>query len=580
MFHHLEETPGGNQEVKKSDWLPLYERIESFIEDAARTHYGGDKERGFKFWAVSQVLMETDLSDDQIKEPLELDGRDDLGLDGYYEDEETETLVLVQSKFRDQPVAIGNDEINRFFSCLRKVLNPEIVLAAQNPLAQDAHRAVRDAVSKGWTIRFIFVTTGYLSPEGRVFTEANASEIETIDSWEIQKELQVYDIERLVELYESHLTPARFNTDVELTIPSDDLSISMIAGFRVLVANIPARELVKAFRQHQYALFRLNPRGPLQNRVNANIMATLRDPNKRKLFFHLNNGVTAICDSFRVENGTVVVRDFQIVNGCQTTVTLAKAAAVVEHDDEIRVLLRLVEGLAGVRDEIAKATNNQARLTAQDFKSNDPRQKDLKNQFDALPAPIFYEIKRGEWEIEPNKERYWDSACKLYRRVKMKDLAQATLAFLGEPGDAKDKSRSIFENETRYRKVFPDGVRAQQLLLPWRVYEEANKACIVWKSVFPGAEYARFCLTALVGLDMAPDQELPSVQEASRLLTQVDRIRASLSRGQQAIGGLVAHLGKDYPGHREFFRSADFFEKIKEAYHYLPRFQGTWKSVG
>ncbi len=311
--------------MKKSEWQPVFDRLKPFIEDAARTHYRGDKEKGFKFWAVSQVLMDSDLSDDQIKEPLLLDGRGDLGLDGYYEDPDTETVTLVQSRFHEHAVAVGNEELNSFFTCLNKVLSPQIVVAAKNPLAQDAHRAARDAIGRGWTLRFVFVTTGYLSPDGRVFADENSTATETADSVAIQKELEVYDLERLLQLYESHLTPSRFNTDVSLVIPRANRSVSKIAGFNVLLAAVSGGELVRVFRQYEYALFRLNPRGPLQNKVNSDILGTLRDQNRRKLFFHLNNGITAVCDSFKeVDETHVSIRDFQIVNGCQTTVTLAK----------------------------------------------------------------------------------------------------------------------------------------------------------------------------------------------------------------------------------------------------------------
>lgn len=555
--------------MKKTEWPAVYERLQPFIEDAARTHYDGDKEKGFKFWAVSQVLMDTDLSDDQLKEPLQLDGKGDLGLDGYYEDPETESLIMVQSKFHNRAAGIGNEELNRFFGCLNKVLSPDVVVASANPLAQDAHRAVKDAIKRGWVLRFVFVTSGYLSPEGRVFAETKASDVESVDSVQITKELEVYDLEKLSGLYESHLTPTRHNTDVQFKVSPEDYRESTIASFKVLLASIPARELVRSFREHQYALFRLNPRGPLQNKVNSRILATLKDANRRSLFFHLNNGVTAVCESFRCRGGTISIRDFQIVNGCQTTVTLHRAGPIVEGDENIRVLLRLVEGLAGIREQIAEATNTQARLTAQDFKSNDPLQRDLKNQFDALPAPVMYEVKRGDWDMEQNKERYQDAGTRLYRRIKMKDLAQATLAFLGQPGDAKDRSRTIFEDESRYKQVFPDGVRAQQLLLPWTVYQQANEACVQWRN-FHGAEYARFCLTALVGLDLCPDKVLPSVQEAARLAAQPDRIQRGLARGQSAIGALVATLGDDYPGHREFFRSGDHFKRVVQAYQSQP----------
>lgn len=171
--------------------------------------------------------------------------------------------------------------------------------------------------------------------------------------------------------------------------------------------------------------------------------------------------------------------------------------------------------------------------------------------------------------MEQNKSRYLDSGSKTYRRLKMKDLAQATLAYLGEPGDAKDKSRTIFESESLYRRVFPDGVRAQQLLLPWRVYEACNAACAAWQA-FSGAEYARFCLAAVVGLDLSPTQEIPSVQDAAKLATQDDRIHSALRRGQQAIGAVYAVMKDKYPGHREFFRSGEHFKTVVEAFKAQP----------
>ncbi len=557
--------------MRRADWQPAFDSIKPFIEDSARSNYTPDDlQRGFKFWAVSQVLMDMGLSDDEIKEPLTLDGRSDLGLDGYYEDAESEALVLIQSKFHNTATAVGNDDLNRFYSSLRKVLDPAVVVAARNPLAQDAHRAVRDAIQKGWTVRFVFVTSGYLSPEGAVFAKSNQSETEIVDSVEVRKELDVYDLEGLISLYESHLAPGRHNTDVELSLAGSDLHESQVGNFRVLIGALPARELVAAFRQHGYALFKLNPRGPLQNKINSRIRKTIEDPVKRKWFFHLNNGITALADNFRMEGGKVFIRDFQIVNGCQTTVTLARVAPIVEADGDIKVLLRLFEGVTGFRGEIADATNTQARLTAQDKKSNDTIQEDLKRRFNALPDPIFYESKRGDWQMEQaggSPQRYLDSTLSVTRKISMVDLAQAVLAFLGEPGRAKDKPRDIFEDDSLYKKVFPDGVRPEQLLLPWNVYKLCQSLCTEWRQ-FAGAQYARYCLTAIVGSELAPRKELPSVRESTDLNSQIERITAIVRRGQNAIASRAAD--DDYPGHREFFRSPEFFEKILKTYRALP----------
>ncbi|MPZ47777.1 MAG: hypothetical protein GEU75_00395 [Dehalococcoidia bacterium] len=519
--------------MRRADWQPAFDRLLPFVEDAARTQYeAGKLDDAFRFWAVGQVLTDTGLSDNELLDAIRLDNKSDLGIDGYYEDADNETLFLFQSRFHSVPTPIGNDELSAFLASFWKILNPEIVLAAaaRNPVVQDAHKAVRDAIEAGWTLAFVFVGSGYLSPEGAKYSEEFRSKVQTIDSMEIRQELAVYDIEGLLNLYESHLSPARLNTDVTLNLTPGAHFSSTVANFRVLMTNIPASEILNAFRQHQFALFKLNPRGPLQNKTNREIKATLADPQKRKYFFHLNNGITALCSSFSIQGDSVAIRDFQIVNGCQTTVTLWNSRAVVEGDNDVRVLLRLIEGLTGIGEEIAETTNTQARLKAQDFKSRDKLQADLKNQFDVLSAPIFYEIKRGDWEMEPNKQRYAESQTGVFRRIKMIDLAQATLAFLGEPGDAKDRSRSIFEVEARYKKVFPDGVRVEQLLLPWHVYLEAASQCALWN--FNGAAYARYCLTGIVGVEFAPSHVLPSSQAARQLLSDPERIKGIVRRGQ------------------------------------------------
>lgn len=60
------------------------------------------------------------------------------------------------------------------------------------------------------------------------------------------------------------------------------------------------------------------------------------------------------------------------------------------------------------------------------------------------------------------------------------------------------------------------------------------------------------------------------MHEASKLAAQTDRIHMSLTRGQRAIGGLFAALGEEYPGHREFFRSAHHYGKVVTAYRTQP----------
>lgn len=544
------------------------ERLMPFVEDAARTHYGGVLWKGFKFWAMSEILIASEISDDDLKTALDIDGRSDLGLDGYIEDIEEETLILVQSRFHEAPKGLGNGLLADFRHGMpTKLRDPDVVAAANNPRVADAHRAFLDAVENGWRIRFVVLWGGWLTPEGRKYLEANASG----QLGHAPADLEVFDWAGLDELYGQHLVSTTTSTDVELDIAGAAFHDVVSGGFRVLVATIPAAEIVKAFDRHAHALFRLNPRGPLKNRTNQRIYQTLTDPNRRKTFFLLNNGLTALCESWKLnaDKTSITVRNFQIVNGCQTTVTLAKARPIVMANRDICVGLRLIEGVGHMSTEIAESTNTQTRLTAEDFKSNDGLQRDLKQQFASLPAPWFYEIKRGEWDTAARDKtavaRFAEG--RVYRRVKMRDLAQATLAMLGEPGRAKDQIRVVFEQPEWYRKVFPDGLRAQQLLLPLILYREADELCAEWDR--PYAPYARFAIVALVGRKVASGGKLPNLRESAAWLDRVEERALLLERAKTAIGTYIAVLGKDFPGPREFFRSEDRFKGLSEAFDAL-----------
>ncbi len=82
--------------------------------------------------------------------------------------------------------------------------------------------------------------------------------------------------------------------------------------------------------EHRDALFDRNVRlylGARKGSVNAGIRETLNLSNERQNFWAYNNGITFVCDSFDYngDTGEITVRKFSIVNGCQTTVSIASS---------------------------------------------------------------------------------------------------------------------------------------------------------------------------------------------------------------------------------------------------------------
>ena len=204
---------------------------------------------------------------------------------------------------------------------------------------------------------------------------------------------------------------------------------------------------------------------------------TFADRSRKARFHLLNNGLSALCNRYDPlteqrdpERPVYGFWNFQIVNGCQTTVFLSRNYDKI--DDQVFVSLKVTQtDQEEIGQEIAEATNTQTGLKAQQFKSNDDQQRQLKEGFKRLSW--FYEVKTGEWDYDtPDKHDYIDESGKR-RYLAMKDVAQAALAFIGKPGEAVEDTRTIFENKDNeqdskrhYEDVYPRGISAEQLLLP------------------------------------------------------------------------------------------------------------------
>ena len=168
--------------------------------------------------------------------------------------------------------------------------------------------------------------------------------------------------------------------------------------------------------------------------------------------------------------------NFQVVNGCQTTVFLYKNSDKI--DDQVFVSLKVTKTDEGeLGQQIAEATNTQTGLKAQQFKANEDQQRQLKDEFQKLSW--FYEIKTGEWAHDtPDKHAFDDKSGK-HRYLNMKDVAQSALAFIGMPGEAVEDTKTIFENKENedrrrhYEDVYPSGISAEQLLLPSLIRQKA-----------------------------------------------------------------------------------------------------------
>ena len=284
--------------------------------------------------------------------------------------------------------------------------------------------------------------------------------------------IAINDIDAILNQFDSAVDQTMLMVD--LALRKDEWHLAPAGGFDCIVATLEAEELARVFNNYKYKIFQSNPRGPLSSaKVNKDISATLQDDEKRKLFHLLNNGLSAVCDSFtepQLSDGKQYTRvnDLQIVNGCQTTYNVWDYWRRGGSLENSHVQIKIVAAPTLKRD-ISKTSNQQNQMKDWDFLFNDPVQQMLQREFLKLEPPVFYEIKRGEYTYMVQTDA---------ERVTTKDAAQATWAFLGNPGQAKDKLRDIprsIENMNgAYKEVFFDGVSASYLWLPWLTYKKVQ----------------------------------------------------------------------------------------------------------
>jgi hypothetical protein len=104
------------------------------------------------------------------------------------------------------------------------------------------------------------------------------------------------------------------------------------------------------------------------NPVNREVSETLRNNAIRNSFVLLNNGVTIVAKSIQKTGSVFTIRDFQIVNGCQTSHILHDKKASLDNSIYLPIKL-IVTNDEEVTNRIIKATNRQTEVKTEAFLS-------------------------------------------------------------------------------------------------------------------------------------------------------------------------------------------------------------------
>lgn len=185
-----------------------------------------------------------------------------------------------------------------------------------------------------------------------------------------------------------------------------------------------------------------------------------RDPEHFAMF---HNGVTLAVQSLELSNGTVVIRQPSVLNGCQTIRNASGFIPKLKNLDAerwravpvpVRILVTTNEDF--VRN-VTVSNNRQTPVRPSAFYANDRLQLDLTRRFAAMK--VFYERQEGAFRSLRSKQPLKlenDYANSVAAPLTMEDLAQAIAVVSDKPAlSVAARVMSLFE-ETVYPRVFDE----------------------------------------------------------------------------------------------------------------------------
>lgn len=268
-------------------------------------------------------------------------------------------------------------------------------------------------------------------------------------------ETQIFALEELTELYTE-------TQKIETAVPEQIIfqhgegkGIYDGAGHPFFVGLISAAVVTDWYKAHKEALFNQNIRTLLtKNRINTDMAQTIKT--QPKDFRHFNNGVSAICEKldYDKDTRTITAQKFNVINGAQTVGTLFDG----RHEgtiQDVEVLIRItqVKYSNSLSGDITKFNNTQNAVMAPDFRSNDPIQVWLENQFQNYPYPKHFH------KIVYRRKRPFTRGRNNELAINLTELAKIRRTYLTSSADQNSNPNDLWKSKQDggcYELVFPE----------------------------------------------------------------------------------------------------------------------------
>lgn len=315
-----------------------------------------------------------------------------------------------------------------------------------------------------------------------IFTDADMSSaikmVNIEDCNGIPVEGQIWDVDRLFRVCCSE--QGRQIIEIDFTeyckegLPCLEASSAVTEQYRSFLGVIPGDVLADIYDKYGSKLLEGNVRSFLSTKVAVNKKIKTTILNSPEMFFAYNNGISATAMDVHIETtnqGKYIksVRDFQIINGGQTTASISNARykdkALL---DDIYVQMKLTaidESTQEESDElirnISRSSNSQNKVSDADFFASHPFHRRMEQISRSMFAPAssgaqyetkwFYERARGQYlqeqmRLSPAKKKQFELQHPKNKVIKKTDLAKVQNTWRGNPQTVSKGAQTNFSS--------------------------------------------------------------------------------------------------------------------------------------
>lgn len=348
-------------------------------------------------------------------------------IDGYTFDAVDKSCVLLLSDFSnsDQIETLTSTDIDRLYNNMRYLVEAALDgYIVDNKFEESSSgymfaTETKRLANNGDISKFRF----YILTDKKLSDRVKNIKKEPIDDKRV--ELNAWDASRFFSLFASSQGKEEIEIDTSITegggIPY--VGASKEDDYSAYLAVVPGSFLADIYLEYGSRLLEGNVRSFLSNRgkVNKAIRGTiLQEPS---MFFAYNNGIAATASEIetKIEDGRPLItkiKDMQIINGGQTTASIANAVLQDRANlEEVYVPMKLSvvnhEKAKEMIPTISRSANSQNKVDEADFFSNHPYHVRLEEYSRKILAPPvdgnqyqtawFYERARGQYIQEQMK---------------------------------------------------------------------------------------------------------------------------------------------------------------------------------